>query len=380
MRHGGPQREHGEMIPESMDFPTTAYDEKRETRPPQHKMPQAGHGNPEIGKKLAYDRDKGRCLSCHVLGPDGEQPGTVGPNLSMYGALGRDRAYTFQRIWDARVLNPATVMPPFGTHGLLSEQEVAHISAYLHSLKEAVKEPGRPDRRTRRARVFIADDDLSIADAHLDEGRAAFALKGDNGESCASCHAASTKRAPDLRGAAAAYPKFSKATARVMGLEDRINGCRAKYMASGSLERGGRELNVLTSYVKYLSRGLAIKVATQGPAAHAIERGRRTFARRAGQLNFSCASCHTDAAGGWLRGQRLRELDDATGDWPKHFIAEHDLGLISLQQRMRHCQIVTRTQPLALGSPEYTELEMYLTARANGTPIWAPTNSRLRGQ
>jgi hypothetical protein len=76
----------------------------------------------------------------------------------------------------------------------------------------------------------------------------------------------------------------------------------------------------------------------------------------------------------------LRELDDATGDWPKHFIAEHDLGLISLQQRMRHCQIVTRTQPLALGSQEYTELELYLAARANGTPVWAPTNSRLRGQ
>jgi hypothetical protein len=47
---------------------------------------------------------------------------------------------------------------------------------------------------------------------------------------------------------------------------------------------------------------------------------------------------------------------------------------------MRHCQIVTRTQPLALGSAEYTELELYLTARANGTPLWAPTNSRLRGQ
>jgi sulfur-oxidizing protein SoxA len=343
-------------------------------------MPPAEHGNPEIGKKLAYDRDKGRCLSCHVLGPDGEQPGTVGPNLSLYGAAGRDRAYTFQRIWDARVLNPATVMPPFGTNGLLSEQEAAHISAYLQSLKEAVKEPGRADRRARRDRVFIAEEDLSIADAHLDEGRAAFALKGNNGESCMSCHAAGTKRAPELRGAAASYPQFSQSARRVIGLEDRMNGCRARYMASDPLERGGRELNVLASYVKYLSRGVAIKVATQGPAAKAIERGRRTFARRAGQLNFSCASCHTDAAGGWLRGQRLRELDDATGDWPKHFIAEHDLGLISLQQRMRHCQIVTRTQPLALGSQEYTELELYLAARANGTPVWAPTNSRLRGQ
>jgi len=376
----GRQGEHGAMDPGAMAFPGTAYDEKREARPPQRKPPPALHGDPEIGRKLAYDRDKGRCLVCHVLGADGEQPGTVGPNLSLYGASGRERAYTFQRIWDARLLNPATVMPPFGSSGLLSEHEVAHITAYLHSLKEAVENPEHPAKRARRDRVFVADEDLSNADLHLEQGRTAFAEPGANGSSCLSCHVpGGTKHAPDLKGAAASYPKLDAAAGRVIGLEDRINACAAKYLGA-PMDRESHKLNLLSSYVKFLSRGMPIRVATDGPAAHAIERGKRTFARRAGQLDFSCASCHTDSANRWLRGQRLRALDDVAGDWPKHFIAEHELGLISLQQRIRHCQIVTRTQPLALGSPEYTELELYLTSLANGTPVWSPTNSRLRGQ
>jgi hypothetical protein len=36
--------------------------------------------------------------------------------------------------------------------------------------------------------------------------------------------------------------------------------------------------------------------------------------------------------------------------------------------------------PLSLGSPEYVELELYLTSLANGAPLLAPTVSRLRGE
>jgi sulfur-oxidizing protein SoxA len=377
---GGEHRAHGEMVREAMDFPTIDYDERREARPPQRRQPPPMPGSPEIGKKLAFDRDKGRCLSCHVLAPDGEQAGNVGSNLSSYGDSGRDRAQTFQRVWDARVLNLSTVMPPFGTNGLLNEEEVAHVVAYLDSLRQPAEDPVHPARRARRDRVFIADDDLSNADVHLDHGRAAFAQPGKNGKSCVSCHRSGDKRATGLEGAAAIYPRFDAAAGRVIGLEDRINACLVKHMDGGPMDRESHELNLLTSYVKFLSRGAPISVAIDGPAAHAIERGRRSFARKAGQLEFSCASCHTALAGQWLRGQRLRPLSDVAGDWPKHFIAEHELGLISLQQRIRHCQIVTRTQPLALGSREYTELELYLTSLANGTPVWAPTNSRLRGQ
>ena len=189
-----------------------------------------------------------------------------------------------------------------------------------------------------------------------------------------------------LDGIAASYPKFLPAMNKVINLEDRINICRVNALGSHPYKPGSKELNLLSSYIKYLSRDTPIQVATDGPAAKAIQRGKKSFFTKAGQLNFSCADCHNAAAGKWLRGQSLAEIKPGgkhsytASTWPKHFIAGHDLGLISLQQRIRHCQAVTRTLPLKLGSQEYTEMELYLTSLANGKPMLAPTKSKLRGE
>ncbi len=369
------------VVEEARNFPSIADDETRAARPPQHKAIPDVAGNPETGKQLAYSRSKGRCLSCHVLGPDSTQPGNVGPNLSDYGNSKRTREYTFQHIWDARVHNPQSLMPPFGTNELLNAHQVVHITAYLATLTRPVAEPSRTTspRRSRREKVFIAGVDLTDADDYIKAGKAEFHQMGNNSRSCASCHSAG-KDGPDLEGVAATYPKFDADTGRIVAIQDRINRCRDTHMDSAPLKRGSARLNVLTSYIKYLSRDVPIQVATNGPAVRAVERGEQRFRRKAGQLNFSCADCHTQTKGQWLRGQPLNSLDNTAGDWPKHFIAGHDLGLISLQQRIRHCQIVTRTFPLDLGSQEYTEMELYLTALANGEPMLAPTKSRLRGQ
>jgi len=40
----------------------------------------------------------------------------------------------FQQIFDARAFNPNSVMPPYGTFGLLNEQEIRDLVAYLQSL------------------------------------------------------------------------------------------------------------------------------------------------------------------------------------------------------------------------------------------------------
>jgi sulfur-oxidizing protein SoxA len=313
------------------------------------------------------------------MGPDGDQAGSVGPNLSAYGNSNRDSAWTFQQIWDARAHNPETLMPPFGTNGLLTEAEVADIAAYLQTLKQALAPPARPPLRTPRERIYVSDEDFSMADSYVEAGKALFEKAGHNGRSCADCHGTG-KEGPALSKAAARYPKYNEAQGRMVNLEQRINMCRAKYMDSRHFHLGSRPSNVLTSYVKYLARNAPIEVATSGAAADAAKRGGELFSRRSGQLNLSCASCHVDAAGQWLRGQHLDRLDDVAGQWPKHYIALHDLGLISLQQRIRHCQIVTRSYPLALGSKEYTDLETYLTSLSNGTPVLAPTMSRMRGE
>ncbi len=99
------------------------------------------NGDPVRGKKIAYTRSKGNCLACHVLEPDGVQPGNVGPNLSFQGLMNRPDQYLYQRIWDARFENPETIMPPFGTNEILTEQEIRDVVAYLQTLKKFYQPP-----------------------------------------------------------------------------------------------------------------------------------------------------------------------------------------------------------------------------------------------
>jgi len=374
--HGG----HGMVVEESKHFATIGYDDTRGPRPVQTKRGSAASGNSAVGKHLAQRDDKGRCLNCHVLDKDGALAGDVGPNLSTYGTSGRDAAYTYQQVWDARAHNPRTIMPPFGPNALLSEEEVTHIVAYLHTLKQAVTEPQRPSARRPRERVHVAGVDFSSADEYLDAGSAAFGQAGKNGRSCASCHSPQARDWFDLGAAASRYPRFDEKLGRVVGLEERVNNCRERRMASDPLPLGSPAMNQLAGYVKYLGRENAIKIDTGAAGTAAFERGRASFQRKAGQLNFSCADCHDAAAGKWARGQRLQKLDQTAGEWPKHYIALHDLGLINLRQRIQHCQIVNRTYPLPLHSQEYLDLEYYLTRLANGSSILAPTLTRLRGE
>jgi sulfur-oxidizing protein SoxA len=374
--HGG----HGMVVEESKHFATIGYDDTRGPRPVQSKRGSAMSGNPAVGKRLARSDIKGRCLNCHVLDKEGVLAGDVGPNLSRYATWGRDAAYTFQQVWDARAHNPRTIMPPFGPNDLLSKAEVTHIVAYLHTLKHAITEPQRPSVRKPRERVHVAGVDFSAADDHLDAGSAAFGQAGKNGRSCASCHSPQAKESVDLGGAASRYPRFDESLGRVVGLEEQVNNCRERRMASDPLPLGSRTMNLLAGYVKYVGRENAIKIDTGAAGADAFERGRALFQRKAGQLNFSCADCHDAAAGKWARGQRLQRLDQTAGEWPKHYIALHDLGLINLRQRILHCQIVNRTYPLPLHSQEYLDLEYYLTRLASGSSILAPTMTRLRGE
>lgn len=383
MQHGGGHMQHGMIFKGSEKFPTISYNETKKPRPVERPSPPNIAGDPKKGKKLAYAKKKGRCLACHILGSDGDQPGDVGPNLSTYGKSGRDDTYTFQQVWDARAHNHQATMPPFGTNDILTKQETMHIVAYLNTLKNRVEAPERPQLQARNFNV--AGEDFTLADIYIEKGEALFRKPGKNGESCASCHSATNGKGPNLKEIATTYPKYQAGLKKVISLEERNNLCRNKYMASEPYRLGSHPSNLLSSYVKYLSRNMPINVAADGPASAALERGKVSFFKKAGQLNFSCADCHTASAGKWLRGQPLSSIKPegkhsfTAATWPKHFIAGHDLGLISLRQRIRHCQVVTRTYPLKLHAQEYTDLELYLTALANGQPMLAPTKSRLRG-
>lgn len=385
MQHsGGHHGGHGAITKGIEKFPTSSYTKSKAVRAIQEPEMPKMQGNPIKGKHLVAS-SKGRCLACHIVSADKEQAGDVGPNLSTYSSYGRSTHYTFQQIWDARAHNAKTLMPPLGTNGVLNKHEVMHIVAYLEAINEKVVAPLRPKSESRN--YYVAGEDLTLADDYIDEGEALFNKPGKNGKSCASCHTSgnTSSKAPSLKGVAASYPKYDKQLNKVALIETRNNYCRKKYMHSDSYKLGSRDSNTLSSYIKYLARNEAMSVSANPKIQNSIQKGKQSFYKKTGQLNFSCADCHDSASGKWLRGQSLSSIklggehSYTAATWPKHFIALHDLGLISMQQRIRHCQIVTRTYPLKLGAPEYVNMELFITSLAKGQPMQAPTKSKLRG-
>ncbi len=87
----------------------------------------------ERGRALAADRNAGNCYSCHIV-EGAELPGNYGPPLFGMKARYPDRAVLKAQIYDARVRNPNTPMPPYGAHQILSDTELEAVVDYIHSL------------------------------------------------------------------------------------------------------------------------------------------------------------------------------------------------------------------------------------------------------
>ena len=85
------------------------------------------------GQKLAFDRGKGNCLTCHVI-KGGDLPGTIGPELKDIKSKYPDRNELVAIIFDEIKRNPQTMMPPFGRNRILTEQEISAIVDFLQTL------------------------------------------------------------------------------------------------------------------------------------------------------------------------------------------------------------------------------------------------------
>jgi L-cysteine S-thiosulfotransferase len=85
------------------------------------------------GQKLAFDRGKGNCLTCHVI-KGGDLPGTIGPELVDIKSKYPKREDLVAIITDETLRNPLTVMPPFGRNRILSEKEIDAVVDFLQTL------------------------------------------------------------------------------------------------------------------------------------------------------------------------------------------------------------------------------------------------------
>jgi len=105
-------------------------------------------GNPENGRKLVMDKNKGNCLACHVLPiPEEDFHGTIGPPLIDIASR-LNSAQLRLRVTDMKQINPFSIMPgyyretakfnrlaeKYNDTTILTAQEVEDIVAYLATL------------------------------------------------------------------------------------------------------------------------------------------------------------------------------------------------------------------------------------------------------
>jgi sulfur-oxidizing protein SoxX len=92
------------------------------------------NGDVKRGRALAMDTNKGTCITCHSI-PGEAWSGTVGTSLLHHKLRQQSDAELYQQIWDVRVTLPYAFMPSFGSLGLLNDQDVRDLVAFLQSLE-----------------------------------------------------------------------------------------------------------------------------------------------------------------------------------------------------------------------------------------------------
>ena len=169
--------------------------------------------------------------------------------------------------------------------------------------------------------------------------------------------------------AAASYPYFDDKAGRVITFENAINDC-LKVNGEKEIKYGSREMALLTAYAKSLSDNakVNIKIKSAGALA-AYEKGKQFYFQRQGQLNFACSTCHVDNSGKFARSEQLSMMIGQASHWPE-FRAGTEA--VTLQGRFIQCQKNTRAEPKAANSPEYNNLEFFMTYMSNGMKMLTP--------
>ena len=360
-------------------YRTYAYGDLRPEPAIQRASPPAtrARGDPAKGRALFLSRTKGPCTGCHLVpGDDAWPAGSVGPDLSTIGSRGLGDAQLYMQIYDQRALYPATAMPPWGTTGAFTPDEIVDLVAYLQTLKGPAAPEKDPDRNpfTRRRPTGFGDnlDPTNNPGVVLaEDAEKLWNERGPSGKACADCHAGGVDVA--MKGVATRYPRFVKTYGRVMSVED--------LLTVHGPEKTGRafpmesDANVhLSVRIKMASNGQAVDVDLASPEARAaLARGQATFSRRVGQRNHSCADCHTPdrGAGKFLGGRWLVDSSEGmTRHFPTWRTSQNQMW--DLRKRMQWCMVPLGMNMLAADAIEYAELELYLTSFDQGKPLSVP--------
>ncbi|MGC2437128.1 MAG: sulfur oxidation c-type cytochrome SoxA [Pseudolabrys sp.] len=331
-------------------------------------------GDPKKGAEMVADRNRGgSCLACHVIGPAGgaNLPGNVAPDLSEIGNAGREDEWLFNYIYDARVYNPDTVMPPWGSHGFFDDQEIDDMVAFLKTLKSPAVFKTELDDPTKRPPPVEKRDNLDPIENPamwaVDKAPELWKQTGSTGSSCNTCH---SDPKTSFQTWAASMPKWEPRLNKALSVEEFVTR-HAKATTGASWFMETDENRAMSVYLHFLANGTPIKIDTSSPEAKAaIERGKELSARKVGQLNMACTDCHGKVANHWIRGQWLGEPKGQYDHFPTWRTSL--LAIWDIRQRFQWCQVNIRADELPPDAKEYGDLEFYLATQNEGQKLSVP--------
>ena len=331
-------------------------------------------GDAAKGEKLVADRTRGgSCLACHVMGPAGGAtlPGNVAPDLSEIGNAGLSDEQIYNFIYDARVYNAETVMPPWGGHGVFNDQEIMDMVAFIKTLKSpAAFKTALDDPNKRPAPVEKRDNLDPIENPGMwaiDKAKELWKVRGPAGFACGTCH---SNPESQFKTWASTMPQWEPRLSKVLGVEEFVTRhARATTGLEWLMETD--ENRAMSVYLHNLANGAPINVdVTSAPAKAALERGKELAGRKLGELNFACTDCHGKVANRWIRGQWLGEPKGQYDHFPTWRTSL--LAIWDIRQRFQWCQVNIRADELPPDAKEYGDLELYLASMNQGLKVSVP--------
>lgn len=190
-------------------------------------------------------------------------------------------------------------------------------------------------------------------------------VTGSEGKSCATCHDDASE---SMKGVRASMPKWDKDLGKPITMEQQINECRADRMGAKKIKFDSTDMLAMSTYVGLQSRGMPINVQTDGPMAEWSDKGKKIYYTRVGQLDMSCANCHEDNYGKYIRADHLSQ--GQSNGFPLYRLKWQKVG--SIHRRFKGCMKNIRAKPYKEGSDEFVALELYVASRGQGMSVETP--------
>lgn len=220
--------------------------------------------------------------------------------------------------------------------------------------------------RTPETQALQQDDFENPGYLWVEQGEALWSeADGSAGKACASCH---DDAATSMKTVGAEMPKWDDKLKRPLTMEQRINNCRTENMGAKEWKWESSQMLAMTAYVRNQSRGAPVNVQSDGPMAEWVEKGKKVYYTRVGQLDMSCANCHEANYGKYIRADFLSQ--GQSNGFPTYRLKWQKLG--SLHRRFKGCMKNIRAKPYKVGGEEFVALEIYLAQRGKGLQVEAP--------